>query len=63
MSKFSYAAPGEVGLLYTDEQGGYHLLALSKEQHRALNIFVSALTKEQPALKVDQFEVIIKEKE
>ena len=50
MSKFSYAAPGEVGLLYTDEQGGYH-------------IFVSALTKEQPALKVDQFEVIIKEKE
>lgn len=63
MSKFTYASPGEVGLLYTDEQGDFHLLALSKEQHRALNIFVSALTKEQPALKVDQFEVIIKDKE
>ncbi|WP_195375383.1 hypothetical protein [Parabacteroides leei] len=63
MSKFSYAEPGEVGLIYTDEQGNCSLLALSKDQHRALNIFVSTLTEKQPALKANQFEVIIREKE
>lgn len=37
-------------------------LALSREQHEALNIFVSALTKEQPEIKNDQFEISIKSK-
>ena len=34
-----FAQPGEVGLIYTDENGDYHLLALSVEQHRILQLF------------------------
>ena len=26
----NYASPGDVGLIYTDENGAYHLLALSR---------------------------------
>lgn len=58
----NYASPGDVGLIYTDENGAYHLLALSRHQHKALNIFVRALTQEQPAVMADEFEVVIKRK-
>ena len=59
----NYASPGDVGLIYTDENSSYHLLALSRHQHEALNIFVRALTQEQPAIMADEFEVVIKKKE
>ena len=54
-----FAQPGEVGLIYTDENGDYHLLALSVEQHRILQLFVSGLTKEQPSIKADNYKVTI----
>ena len=60
--KASFAKPGDVGLIYTDDSGNYHLLALSPEQHQALQLFVSAMTQDEPAVKVDNFEVVIKEK-
>ncbi|MCM0717327.1 hypothetical protein NBH15_03450 [Parabacteroides sp. W1-Q-101] len=59
----NYASPGDVGLIYTDENGAYHLLALSRHQHEALNIFVRALTQEQPTIMAEDFEVIIRKKE
>lgn len=31
-----FAKPGEVGLIYTDENGKYHLLGLRPEQHQFL---------------------------
>lgn len=58
MNKISYADPGDVGLIYTDTNG----LALSRDQHEALNIFVRCLTKSQPAIICDNYEVIIREK-
>lgn len=61
--KASFAKPGDVGLIYTDDSGNYHLLALSPEQHQALQLFVSAMTQDEPAVKVDNFEVVIREKE
>ncbi len=48
MNKYTYADPGYVGLIYTDINGSYYLLALSRNQHEALNIFVSVLTKDKP---------------
>lgn len=38
--KEHFAQPGDVGLIYTDEAGNYHILALSPEQHQALQLFV-----------------------
>lgn len=61
--KEHFAQPGDVGLIYTDEAGNYHILALSPEQHQALQLFVSDMTKDEPAVKADRFEVIIREKE
>ena len=58
----NFAQPGEVGLIYTDEAGEYHILALSPEQHQALQLFVSSLTKGQPAITADKYEVIIRKK-
>lgn len=60
--KEHFAQPGDVGLIYTDEAGNYHILALSPEQHQALQLFVSAMTEDEPAVKADRFEVIIREK-
>lgn len=62
MNKISYADPGDVGLIYTDTNGNYHILALSRDQHEVLNIFVGCLTKSQPAIICDNYEVIIREK-
>lgn len=53
MNKISYADPGDVGLIYTDTNGNYHILALSRDQHEALNIFVGCLTKSHPAIICD----------
>lgn len=60
--KEHFAKPGDVGLIYTDEAGKYHILALSPEQHQALQLFVASLTKEQPAVMADKYEVVIRKK-
>lgn len=60
--KEHFAQPGDVGLIYTDEAGKYHILALSPEQHKALQIYVASLTSNQPAIMADKYEVIIRKK-
>lgn len=57
-----FAKPGEVGLIYTDDKGKHHLLALRTEQHQVLQAFVHSLTKDEPAIQVENFEVFIREK-
>lgn len=57
-----FAKPGEVGLIYTDENGNYHLLGLKPEQHQLLQSFVKSMTREQPAVQVEKYEIIIRER-
>lgn len=61
MSK-QFAKPGEVGLIYTDENGKYHLLGLKPEQHQLLQSFVKSMTREEPAIQIEEYEITIKER-
>lgn len=38
-----------IGLILRNEKGEYHVLALSLQQHRLLNMFVNTITKREPA--------------